>query len=497
MTFIDDEAIRSLVALEMKLSGNYITPTLNGDFYYNKPPLFNWILLFFFSVLGTINEFTARTTTVFFLFVYAGTIYYYFRKHFKVKTAFITALLFVTCGRVLFWDSMLALIDITFSWVTFLSFMVIYHQFEKRNWWSLFLISYILTAAGFLMKGLPSVVFQGFTLLAYFVYKKEFKKLFSIQHILSGLLFLVIISFYYWSYAQYNSLESIYESLFTESSKRTALKFGIGKTILHLFTFPFEMTYHFLPWSLMIIYFFKKGIRKVILENSFISYCLLIFLVNIIVYWTSPQVFPRYLLMLAPLIFGVYVYLHEYHRQAKTVHFKIIEISFLVLCSLVALASFSPFFLAETQFIEYISVKTVFVSLGLLGLTYWYWKAKESRLLSVILFLIVFRIGFNWYILPARNADDFGNLCRITSIEAGKNFADAEMYVYKYTIMQPTNSFYLIWGGDKIIRRKLYNFDKDALYIIDPNRYPFVEYEKVGSFEVRHGKLTYDIGYLK
>ena len=39
-----DEAIRSLVALEMKLSGNLITPTLHGEYYYNKPPLYNWIL---------------------------------------------------------------------------------------------------------------------------------------------------------------------------------------------------------------------------------------------------------------------------------------------------------------------------------------------------------------------------------------------------------------------------------------------------------------------
>jgi len=56
MTFIDDEGIRTLVALEMKLSGNYITPTLHGEFYYNKPPLFNWILLGYFKLLGQINE---------------------------------------------------------------------------------------------------------------------------------------------------------------------------------------------------------------------------------------------------------------------------------------------------------------------------------------------------------------------------------------------------------------------------------------------------------
>lgn len=31
VAFIGDEAIRSLVAFEMKLSGNFIVPTLNGE----------------------------------------------------------------------------------------------------------------------------------------------------------------------------------------------------------------------------------------------------------------------------------------------------------------------------------------------------------------------------------------------------------------------------------------------------------------------------------
>ncbi|MEO1712743.1 MAG: hypothetical protein AAFU60_05350, partial [Bacteroidota bacterium] len=44
LTYIDDEAIRALVALEMNLSQDYITPTLSGDLYFNKPPLYNWFL---------------------------------------------------------------------------------------------------------------------------------------------------------------------------------------------------------------------------------------------------------------------------------------------------------------------------------------------------------------------------------------------------------------------------------------------------------------------
>ncbi|WP_367328714.1 ArnT family glycosyltransferase, partial [Lentimicrobium sp.] len=64
MPLISDEPTRAVVTLEMILSGNFITPTINGDFYYNKPPLFNWILAGFVKVAGVENEFIFRLPTV-------------------------------------------------------------------------------------------------------------------------------------------------------------------------------------------------------------------------------------------------------------------------------------------------------------------------------------------------------------------------------------------------------------------------------------------------
>ena len=171
--------------------------------------------------------------------------------------------------------------------------------------------------------------------------------------------------------------------------------------------------------------------------------------------------------------------------------------NFLLLVASVALASLSPLFLEETQFIDLLYPKTLIISVILLMLTYLFWKRKPDRLLIMVLFLIVFRIGFNWYILPARNAGDFGNLCRVSSKEVGKTFIKDKIYVYKYTLMAPTNSLYLTNERGAIIERKLHDFDKEALYIIEKQRYPFLEYEKVGEFQVRHGKQTYDVGYLK
>lgn len=324
-TFIDDEGIRSLVALEMKLSGNHIVPTLNGELYYKKPPLYNWLILSFFNGTGIINEVTARLPTLFCLLGYALTVYYFFRKHYDTKIAFLNGFLLITCGRILFWDSLLGLIDIGFSWVMFVLFMSVYHEFQRGRLWHLFLLSYSLTAVGFMMKGLPAIVFQGFTLVSFFVYQKQFKQLFTFKHIVGGLLFLLIIGIYYFIYNQYNTLSSVFPTLLSESSKRTAAVFGIWKTILHLFTFPFEMVYHFLPWSILVIYFFTKNAWQEIRKDTFIAFNVLLFFANIIVYWFSVEVYPRYLLMLTPLIFSAFLHLHFKNEQDNALTFRFLD----------------------------------------------------------------------------------------------------------------------------------------------------------------------------
>ncbi|MCB0587519.1 MAG: glycosyltransferase family 39 protein [Phaeodactylibacter sp.] len=497
LAFIDDEGIRALVALEMKLSGNYITPTMHGDFYYNKPPLWNWILLLFFEITGRANEFTARIPTVLCLLGYGGTIYYFFRLHYSRKTAFLNALVFITCGRILFWDSILALIDICFSWVTFTAFMVVYHQFQKEKWLKLFLFSYLLTAAGFLMKGLPSIVFQGTTLLVYFAYRRRFRTLFSWQHVLGGLAFLLIVGGYYLIYHQYNSLENVFTTLFRESSKRTAANYGFWNTIGHFFLFPFEMVYHFLPWSLMILYFIRRDGLAIIKADSFITFNLIAFLANILIYWTSPEVYPRYLLMLAPLIFSTFIHLHPVHQANNTWQYRTIHFFFFLFCIVASVIAFIPFFTERPQGVPYRYLMTLAVGLSLSGLTFLYWKWKEERLLIMVAVLLTFRVGFNWFVLPDRNDNDFGDICRQTSKEMGKKFKDRELFVYKETLMQPTNSFYLTNERGAIIPRKNGNFDEGDLFIIDPEAYPEVEYQKAGEFKVRHGKLTYDIGRFK
>jgi 4-amino-4-deoxy-L-arabinose transferase-like glycosyltransferase len=71
------------------------------------------------------------------------------------------ALMVLTSGRILFWDSMLGLIDICFSAVIYLNFMVLFYFGKQEQWKKMFLYSYLLMSAAFLLKGMPAIVFPG------------------------------------------------------------------------------------------------------------------------------------------------------------------------------------------------------------------------------------------------------------------------------------------------------------------------------------------------
>ena len=498
LAFIDDEGIRSLVALEMKLSGNYITPTLHGIYYYNKPPLYNWLLLISFELFGTFNEWSARIPTVVCLLGYGATIFYFFRIQYSTKIAFLNALVFITCGRVLFWDSMLALIDTCFSWVIFSMLMIIFQEFERERYSRLFGLAYLLAAVGFLLKGLPAIVFLGISLFVYFGYRGKFRKLISWSHVLGMFLFGVVVGGYYLIYHQYNSLDHVFTTLVSESSKRTVVRFGIKETILHLLSFPFEMIYHFLPWAVMVIYLIRKDVIQLIRQDRFITFNALMFLANILPYWSSPEVYPRYLLMLAPLIFSVYLYLHRFHQTENSWQYKAIIWLFKLICPLIALAGLAPLWLESTATMPALWLRTCLPVIGLGICSYYFYQDVSKRLLWLLLFLIILRIDFDQFVLPDRNRNDFGDQVRISAIEMGKKYADQAFFIYEHSETQPATSFYLTNARQGIIQRHYPDSLPAGTYIFDPRTYADSLYLKVDELKVRHGELKYyDIGKPK
>ncbi|MCF8234205.1 MAG: glycosyltransferase family 39 protein [Bacteroidales bacterium] len=462
-----DEHIRGLVALEMQIRDNYTLPTMFGEFYLKKPPLFNWILLGYTSLLGNFNEFTLRLPTVVSTLLYAATIFYFINKHYGPRIAFANAIVFVTCGRMLFWDTMLALIDITFSWVIFINFMLIYHYFKKGKFWHLFLLSYLLTAIAYMLKGLPSLVFQATTLFIFFLYKRKFLKLISWQH-LSGILLLIItVGIYYvFFFSHYpGTFGDVLETLFGETTRRTVLRFGWDRTLLHLLAFPLEQFYHFLPWTILAVCLIRRKMFTTIMNEPFIKYNSIIFLANVIVYWTSPEVHPRYLLMFVPLVFSVFLFF--YFKYKDDIRHRIVDITLIVIAVIGTLGTLSLPFLKETREFEFIWLKMVFLFVSLTFLTILLIKMKSWRIIIFGIILLMVRIGFNWSVLEARGKLAHEITSRAGAIQTGQMTKDNKLYIYKGTWVDDFSAFYISRERRKLLKRVYGNFDRDALYLVD------------------------------
>ncbi len=583
---ISDEHIRGLVALEMLIRDEYVIPSMYGEYYLKKPPLFNWILIGFINLFGNIDEFTLRLPTVVSTLLFAISIFFYTRKHYSTNFAFVNTIIFITCGRMLFWDTQLALIDITFSWIVFISFMVIYNRFRKGNYLLLFVISYFLMGVGYMFKGLPAIVFQGTTLLVFFAYNKQFKKLFTWHHVAGIMVFVLFVGTYYLVYLSRfeGNAGDIFTTLFGETTRRTVIRFGWERTIHHFVLFPFDMLYHFLPWSLLIIFIinfkrlgklftiprawiftfplmagaiaytilyksyahhalmlipvnlvlfllaFRSAMKnelvsseslqikytllgslvtipliltsffiaqdgllfriiqysvsiiifvalfitirfivdyKKIFADPFIKFNAIIFIANIVVYWTSPEVHPRYILMLAPLAFIVYLAFYEKAKIDRKPDAKIIEMVFFVLSIIVTMGIWSLLFLKETRDLDQITLKTIVLFLGLAVFTLLYYYLKPRRLLIFGIILLIVRIGFNWAIMEPRYLKSHEKVSREGAIELSQRTGEGNLYLYKESYMDDFGAFYITREKDKLLSRKYEDFNKTDYYIVD------------------------------
>lgn len=423
-----DEPRRALVSLEMMLSGNYAVPTLNGEMYLNKPPVYNWIIIGFVRLFGDYSMFAFRLPLIISLASLGIAVFYFTQKFTNGIVAFFTAFAFCTNGRILIYDSFQGLIDTFFSLIVYLNFMLIFWYGEKEKLNKLFLYSYLLAAIGFLTKGFPIVVFQGVTLATYFIISKKFKSLFSAWHLYGLLLFVIITGSYYLIYFTSASLspQTLFNNLFYESSRRTLVEQGLQRSLLHLVTFPFEFIYHFAPWTIFIVVLFNKSIVKKIRDNRFIFYSLAIFLSNILVYWFSPEVYPRYLFMFLPLLFSVLFFLFfKLHQSAWQVTFIN---KFVLVFSVLAFSACLLFpFLSLSDKIAFAGFKAAVIA-TLLFLCFTLALMNKNHLMyAFALSLVVCRFGFNLFVLDQRGESN--RLAQHTSLKIAEITKGQPLYL--------------------------------------------------------------------
>ncbi|MCK9374991.1 MAG: glycosyltransferase family 39 protein [Syntrophobacterales bacterium] len=158
LPLLRSEAMYALIPREMLAAGSWLTPTLNGVHYLDKPHLIYWLNLLGYKLLG-VSEWTARVPT---LAVTVGEVWLTYligRRLVGQVAAWLGGFILLSCiGFFVLHLQILTDHLITLSLLAALYGLLRWQEQPRFRWTALFFLSLV---AGFLSKGFIGVVFPG------------------------------------------------------------------------------------------------------------------------------------------------------------------------------------------------------------------------------------------------------------------------------------------------------------------------------------------------
>lgn len=398
--FSMEEPRRALITLEMQYNDNLIVPTQMGEYYYRKPPMFNWVMMVFYQIFG-VNEWASRLISVFSLLFLCVMVYRFTAKNFDKETAFYTSVFYAISAYIYLYFSFTGEIDLFYALVTFPLLSFPYQWMKKEKYLNVFLFTYGLGVAGLLTKGLTSPVFVGITLIVLFVYFKKIKKLFSLEHLAGILLFIGLTSIYFIAYHQYNSIENYIGGLWWQSSKKAPWSSNLSYLFMRWWQTPLTVIYDTLPASVFLILFALKKVRLKMWSDHFLRFVFIIFMANFLVYWISPGTRSRYLFMLYPFPVLLSVWAMRTYLWDKKWFQKTLFVFAITITGIILIAGWFPAFYSIENVPSGIIYPVIISALSVASILIII-NRKQYAIYGFIFCFILVRLALDFYLLPYR-----------------------------------------------------------------------------------------------
>jgi 4-amino-4-deoxy-L-arabinose transferase-like glycosyltransferase len=342
----NEEPRRAIVAIEMLHSGNFVMPTTMGWEYYNKPPVYNWLISLCMWLTGSTSETAVRLPSLIFILIWGFCNYHIVKKFLPKEIAFLSSLFLVTSFDIYFWGlSNGGEIDIFYSFIVYLQAILIFHANQRQRWLTLYVLSYLFCGIGFLTKGFPSLIFQGLTLAALCVFNRSLRPIFKWQHLAGIGVLAIVVGGYLYAYSFHSSPGILLADLLKESFNKSAFGEYQEKLLSKIIEYPISFLKILLPWSLLLLLLFKKH-RFRLWSNPVIRFSILFILFNIPVYWFTGHPRMRYVYMFLPFCMMILAYIFYYFKEEyPRIVPKITRYAAMVLAIVFAGIVIVPFFL--------------------------------------------------------------------------------------------------------------------------------------------------------
>ncbi len=242
-----NEARRLVVLQEMIASHQWLIPTKNGHYYFEKPPLFYWSGIFFSLIFHSTSEWVLRLPSALAALFVTAFLYQRVKFYIGQQPALFSALILISSPLYVMYARR-AEINVLFGMLCFTALVLYYDHLHRKSRSYLYLAFAVLGLAC-LAKGPVALVFFIPPLLIYALLRKDITVLKGLASPLAWGLF-VIIGGSWFAYAYYgvpdNPLQAVIQ-------KDIVGKVGSNERDPFYSYFSLLMA-NFAPWSLIIFY---------------------------------------------------------------------------------------------------------------------------------------------------------------------------------------------------------------------------------------------------
>ncbi|MBP3925315.1 glycosyltransferase family 39 protein [bacterium] len=304
-----DETRYVNMARDMFNTKDYLTLFLNGDYFFEKPPLFFWIECISFKLTGVISELTARLPIILLSLLPVGLLFFLCKKikgeRFAIISVMVllTSLEYVILTKIAMLDSVLASFAVSSVLCYFYTFYV--EEKHKKYFW---ILTYVFSALAVLAKGIPGAAIPAFVIAVSTVVFKTYKE--TLKYSWGFLIFLLI------TLPWHLVMLKIYGSLFFDEyiMKHHILRF-LGSDVIHR-SQPWYFYILTLLWGLFPHVFVLLGKFKYInLKDKFLTLNFIAAISILVFFSLSKAKLITYILpiypFLAVLIGAIWIKMHK------------------------------------------------------------------------------------------------------------------------------------------------------------------------------------------
>lgn len=464
-----DEAVFAQATKEMVRSGDYITPTYNGENRYDKPILFYWLMAIAYKIFG-INEFSARLPSAVAGVLLSSSIFLFLRKLIDEKTALFAGVSFTLSIYYLTY-SHAAVTDMVLTLFISLSLFSFYFAFigHKKYIYGF----YVFSALSFLTKGLIGIIFPFTIAFLFVILTKRLREIRNYINWKALLLFLLIALPWYVAQIIINGEEFIQYFFIKHHFKRyTGVISGHKGPLFYYIPalligfFPWIA---YLPFSLKGVFeSLKRLLKEKIIPNSdqaqVALFAFIWFSLIFLFFSFSTTKLPNYILPSIPalsILIGISI-VQVKEKWLRLSNFSIAFIGFLLGAGLIYSKKYlERFGIENPELVLYLSIPLFFLSvLSTIG-------GLRSRNFFEVKALItaVFLLSLTFKAIPLANKFLQGTLHEFSKY--AKEVVPENQRVYVYRLNKPSIVFYSDRKVERLNRKEeIENLQKGEIVIV-------------------------------